>query len=193
MIVVFGGSFNPPTIAHYKIADYIINTLHCDQFYYLPVGDQYPKKGLQSASDRVAMLKMVANRLNSCEICLIEVEADKVLTTYESLSILQNQYPNQEIAFVFGADNLKDLPKWSQSDDLIDHFKLIVFRRDHIDVDEIISSMYKKKQSSFIILDQFEEMDVSSTMYRNDETKTHLVLTEVDDYIKKHHLYGRGE
>ena len=42
MIVVFGGSFNPPTIAHHQIAKHILKQTECEQFFFLPVGDQYP-------------------------------------------------------------------------------------------------------------------------------------------------------
>lgn len=193
MLIVFGGSFNPPTIAHYEIAKHILNTLACEEFFFLPVGNQYPKAHLIEAEHRINMLELVCGHLEKASVCSLEVNASKVLTSFETLSLLQKQYPEKEIGFVIGADNLEDLPNWVQVDDLMCHFKLIVFRRDDIKVDEIIQTLFHAYQDRFIVLDSFGKMDVSSTQYRNDLANHELVLKEVDDYVKMHHLYGRGE
>ncbi len=193
MIVVFGGSFNPPTIAHYQIAKHILKQTDCEQFFFLPVGDQYPKKGLISSAHRVAMLNLVCEQLQHASVSTLEVEANHVLTSFETLSLMKKQYPTQEIAFVIGADNLEDLPNWVQYEQLIKHFKLIVFRRDDIEVDHIIANQFEKYKNQFIVLNSFGKMDVSSTQYRENLDRSDLVLESVDHYIKQHQLYGRGE
>ena len=193
MIVVFGGSFNPPTIAHHQIAKHILKQTDCEQFFFLPVGDQYPKKGLISSHHRVNMLNLVCKQLPHASVSKIEVEADRVLTSFETLSIMKKQYPTQDIAFVIGADNLKDLPSWVQYEQLIQQFKIIVFRRDDIDVDQIIKTQFGLYHDRFIVLNSFGKMDVSSTMYRENLNRSDLVLACVDQYVKEHQLYGRGE
>ena len=193
MLVVFGGSFNPPTIAHYHIASHILKQLDCEQFFFLPVGDQYPKKGLISSFHRVKMLHLVCHHLKTADVLTLEVEANRVLTSFESLSLLKKRYPNKEISFVIGADNLEDLPNWVQYEQLIEHFKLVVFRRDDIKVDEIIENQFKKYEHRFIVLDSFGKMNVSSTQYRENLDRSDLVLECVDDYVRQHQLYGRGE
>lgn len=193
MLVIFGGSFNPPTIAHYQIASHILKQLDCEQFFFLPVGDHYPKKGLISSKHRVKMLNLVCQHLNKATVSTLEVEADRVLTSFESLSLLQQRYPNKEIAFVIGADNLEDLPNWVQYEQLIEHFKLVVFRRDDIKVDEVIQQQFKHYEDRFIVLDSFDKMNVSSTEYRDNINRSDLVLPCVDEYVRQHQLYGRGE
>lgn len=106
---------------------------------------------------------------------------------------MKSQYPNEEIAFVIGADNLEDLPNWVQYEQLIQNYKLIVFRRDDIDVDEIIHRQFKTFEHQFILLDSFEKMNVSSTEYRENLDRSDLVLNCVDQYVQQHQLYGRGE
>ena len=193
MIVVFGGSFNPPTIAHHQIAKHILKQTDCEQFFFLPVGDQYPKKGLISSHHRVNMLNLVCEQLPRASVSMIEVEADRVLTSFETLSIMKKQYPTQDIAFVIGADNLKDLPNWVQYEQLIQQFKIIVFRRDDIDVDQSIKTQFGLYHDRFIVLNSFGKMDVSSTMYRENLNRSDLVLACVDQYVKEQQLYGRGE
>ena len=193
MIVVFGGSFNPPTIAHYEIAKHILRQIDCDQFFFLPVGDQYPKKGLIASSHRVTMLQLVCEQLERASVSTIEVEANHVLTSFETLTLLKENNPTEEIAFVIGADNLEDLPNWAQYEQLIRNFKLIVFRRDDIDVDGIIARQFNRYKNQFIVLDSFGKMDVSSTQYRENLDRSNLVLECVDQYVKQHQLYRRGE
>ncbi len=193
MFVVYGGAFNPPTIAHYRIAAYILDTLKCEKLIYLPVGDQYHKKGLVQASHRVKMLNLLAQKLHRASVSTLEVDHENVLTTYESLRLLQQQYPNETLAFVIGADNLKDLPSWSHVTKLITNFKLVVLRRAQLDVDALISAHFKGLESQFIVLDGFEALDISSTMYRENKQCNGICLPEVDEYVHQFKLYGRGE
>ena len=41
IVAVYGGSFNPPTIAHERISKDILSLDNVDKFIYLPVGDRY--------------------------------------------------------------------------------------------------------------------------------------------------------
>lgn len=191
MIITFGGAFNPPTIAHYEIAKHLIKSLPCEQFFYLPVGDLYPKKGLTCGSHRINMLNLVCDQLEGASVCAIEVNASRVLTTFETLTILQKKHPQSSIAFVMGADNLNDLAKWQQFAELIKNFKLIIFKRDDLNIEKIIETNFKPYEQQFILMEAFGELHVSSTLYREHLMREDLVLTSVSQYIKTHQLYGR--
>ena len=73
---------------------------------------------------------------------------------------------------------------------MITSFKLIVFRRDDIDIEQIIEKRFYEFKTQFILL---VPLNVSSTMYRENLNRSDLVLTEVEQYIRQHQLYGRGE
>jgi len=191
MIIVFGGSFNPPTIAHYEIAKHLCNLSFCHQFLFLPVGNQYPKAELIEGFHRVKMLELICEHLEKAKVCTLEVDDTKVLTTYETLTKLRKQNPTKDIGFVLGADNLSKLTAWSQFQKLIKEFKIIVFKRDDINVEEIIEEQFKLFQKQFVILEAFEEMKVSSSLYRSNIQNEHLVMKEISQYIKSEGLYGR--
>ena len=42
MIIVYGGTFNPPTVAHQLIANKVIENFKPKKFILLPVGENYP-------------------------------------------------------------------------------------------------------------------------------------------------------
>ncbi len=44
--VIFGGSFNPPTIAHYEISKAIIDKFKVNDFVFVPTSLNYGKKTL---------------------------------------------------------------------------------------------------------------------------------------------------
>ena len=43
-IIILGGSFNPPTIAHYKLLKNAIDALNADLGLFVPVSDAYLKR-----------------------------------------------------------------------------------------------------------------------------------------------------
>jgi nicotinate-nucleotide adenylyltransferase len=158
----------------------------------MPVGNQYPKKGLVDGLHRKKMLEILCARLEDAEVGSIEMESSQVLTTYQTLKILAASNPGKKIAFVMGADNLNQLEEWDHYHELLKNFTQIIFRRDGLDIDKIIAEKFAQYQEHFVILDNFGEVDISSTMYRDNIENEHLVLPEVSRYVKDHNLYGRN-
>ena len=57
----FGGSFNPPTIAHIELAKKAIKGKELDKVIFVPIGDFYQKDNLESLDNRIEMLKLACN------------------------------------------------------------------------------------------------------------------------------------
>ena len=61
MIIVYGGTFNPPTVAHQLIAIKLLKTLN-QEIHLLPVGENYPWKSFYVPfKQRFEMLKLAFN------------------------------------------------------------------------------------------------------------------------------------
>jgi len=190
MIVIFGGAFNPPTIAHQKIAQHILKRHEVTELLFVPVGDNYQKAQLIPAVHRVKMLSLMCDELANASVDATEINATRALKTVETLKILQDKYPGEPLAFVMGADNLHDLANWHGYEDLINQFTIIVFNRKQRDVEGFISNNFAGAASNFLIIQDFEELDISSTQYRSDVKQSELLLSTVRDYIKENNLYG---
>ena len=63
MDIVFGGSFNPPTVAHFRIAKKVMSAYPSAAFYFLPTGQAYWKEGLIEDRHRLSMLELLCRRL----------------------------------------------------------------------------------------------------------------------------------
>lgn len=197
MIVVYGGSFNPVTLAHEKIIRETSKLNYIDKILITPVGDKYNKYGLIDSKYRVDMLNLVIKDIKKVEIDFTEILSNKVLSTYETLQILQNKYPNEKIYFILGADNLLEFSSWNNCEDILKNFGLFVINRDGFDINSIISNdtILLRNKSNIIIENIKTPLNVSSTNIRNYFTNcknininTHL-NKNVFNYIHTNKLY----
>ena len=191
MIAVFGGAFNPPTIAHYELAKHLLTLPFVDELILMPVGDHYNKTGMTAARHRFNMLKEMVKNLPNTTVSRLEIDEPVALKTIQTLEILQKMHPGKEFAFVMGADNLRNLPKWSQHEQLINNFKIIIFDRGDENVSALIKEYFPTQMDQFIVAEDFMKLDISATLYRDNPTTDGLLLPEVTKYILKYGLYGR--
>ena len=180
--VLFGGSFNPPTIAHYEIIKYL--SLNYDEVLILPNGDSYSFAGkvLDSFKHRVKMLEIITKEFNNVKILELENQND-FKGTYHTLRLLNHP------TFVLGSDCLDKLHLWKHFDELLRENNFIVFNRGNDDVRSLLNNneYLNKSLEKFEIVD-FDVSDVSSTEFRNEINKE-IVCEEVYDYIIKNELY----
>lgn len=168
-IAVFGGSFNPPTVAHINLAKQVLEEMNeIEKVIFVPVSTKYNKKGLATDEVRLNMLKSICNSQENLEVSDLELKSERQLYTIETLRIIQEQKPEKEIYFLIGTDNLKELETWYKPDELLKNFKIIVLDRGEDNTEDIIekSKFLKKYKSSFIKLKNMKKMNISSTYIR---------------------------
>ena len=155
MIVVYGGSFNPPTKAHIEIANKVLNFNYINKLIFLPVGNFYNKKDLIDIKHRINMIEGIFYEHKNVVISDLEEKYNKPLKTIESLKLIKEEYPNEEIAFIMGADNLIDIKSWYMYEDMIKEFKFIVFNRDDSNILDFINNdkVLNRYKDKFIIED----------------------------------------
>ncbi len=192
-VIVFGGAFNPPHNLHFLLAEEVANNF--DNVYkvvFVPVNSKYQKKeALLSNEHRYNMLKLVCDKNNKFEVSNIELESDRPLYTIETLNILKKQYPDKEIIFLTGTDNLKEFDTWHEPEQILQNFKVLVLERDNDTVKDIIAlnPFLNANKDRFLTFNQKNRSNLSSTSIRerirNDEDIKELVPIEIYEYIKK--------
>lgn len=143
-IVVMGGSFNPPTLAHYKLMKEAIDALDADIGFFVPVSDAYLRRKMRhshppvvlSPELRVKMLQSMCtdSRMKVCEKEIGTIEP----RTMPTLMALQKEYPEANLYFVMGADKLKLLTHLTEKRDFLKSFRVILYSREGGSINETI-------------------------------------------------------
>ncbi len=195
-IVIFGGSFNPPINSHFSLAEQIVNEYeNIEKVIFVPVNSKYEKADLLSNLHRYNMLKIVCDKNEDFEVSDVEIKSERALYTIETLEKLQKEYPNKELLFTMGTDNLKYLDKWKKAEELVTKFKILVLERDEDDMNEIIkeNEFLKKHKDSLIKVKNNVRSNLSSTFVRSKirqgKSIRYLTTDEVYNYIKENKLF----
>lgn len=196
VIAVFGGSFNPPLNSHFSLAQNIINEYdYIKKVIFVPVSNKYDKLNLLPNEHRYNMLKSICDNNLAFDISRLELDSDVQLYTIDTLNKIQEQYPNNDIWFIIGTDNLRKLETWQKADKLVKSFKVLVLERDMDNMEEIIenSNFLKANINSFIKVEKAIKTNLSSTFVREKikEGKSirYLVPDEIYYYIKQNNLF----
>ncbi|MDD3106850.1 MAG: nicotinate-nicotinamide nucleotide adenylyltransferase [Bacilli bacterium] len=185
MQIIYGGSFNPPTIAHVKIAQFLLTKYPQAEFLFLPANNFYSKDNLKDFKIRLQMLEIVCAKLgNRPKISDFEINLDRFYGTDFTL----NHFP--DAFFVIGADNLLSIHTWLNFPNVVKNHKYIVIPRNQIDVNQVFEQNHELStyRTQFTILSDFDEVYLSSSDYRKTKNPAHL-LPEIAEFIAQNNLY----
>lgn len=186
-IGVYVGSFNPVHKGHIKIVNHLLDNGYLDRVIIIPTGNYWDKTNLVNINDRINMLKMYENRS-----IIIDTKYNNLEYTYLVLEEIKKEYENDEISLIIGADNIIHFDKWKNYKDIF-KYNLIIMNRDDVDVKLYLDKLGKKDK--YIIVNDLEKIDISSTMIRNciKENKLSNLLCYLDEdvleYISEKNLY----
>jgi len=169
-IALFGGSFDPPHIAHEALVKALLEIKGIDKVVVMPTYLNPFKSHFFAPSElRLKWLREIFSDSNEVEVSDYEVKQNKKVPSIESVKHLLKSY--KKIYLVIGADNLSSLSKWTSFDELNSLVTFIVASRDRVDIPE-----------SYLRLNI--DIDVSSTMLREDLDITKLPSKCADEIIK---------
>lgn len=149
-IALFGLSANPPTIAHFKIVEHLINSnIDFDELWILPVYHHIynSKRKFEPYDDRINMLQECVKSLPSSlkrirvlplERTLFETlesqgffEKGNRMGTFDLLLFLQSCNESLKFTLVLGTDTYRDLVgnKWKSSEQILSMAKTLLIHR----------------------------------------------------------------
>ena len=187
---IFGGTFNPPHIAHSIVADNVRQQLSLDKIIFIPSGNP-PLKESISAEHRLSMAKLAFGNDKNFEVSEIEIEdTENKSYTVNTLCKLKKKYENTEteLYLIIGMDNLIDLPNWKDPEKLFELAKIIVINRPENNKDDARKDFREKA-----VFVDVPDLEISSRMIRRNISEgkpvKYLVSDAVEEYIEKNGLY----
>lgn len=169
----FGGAFNPPTVAHVELANYVRKYLDYDKVVFVPSKDKYIKNEenkelIFTEGERYMMLRRISISRPWMDISDIEIRAEDQPRTYRSMCILRDR--GYDLKLLIGSDWLNNLEHgWLYVKEICEEFGIVVMTRNNDDVKEMIEkSPFLKQFASYITIVQTPDRyrGVSSTKAR---------------------------
>ena len=134
-VALFGGSFNPPHVAHQLVALYVLETQPVDELWFVPVWEHVFGKVLAPYEDRIAMCELAARALgprakvDRAEAELARQPGFQGSRTLDLIEMLIATRPGIQPRLVIGTDILAETAKWYRWDAVTAAAPLIVIGR----------------------------------------------------------------
>lgn len=180
-IAVFGGSFNPPHVAHALACVLARKTGGADRVLVVPTFRHAFAKSLATYEARMAMCELAMADLPGVEISRAEEELGGESRTLRLLEHLTEKYPGKRLRLLVGADILLESSKWHRWDAIVALAPPIVLGRVGVNHAAAPHPVLPEVSSTRI-----RELLASG---EDESTLSELVPTEVLAYARKHALY----
>lgn len=195
---IVGGSFNPIHFGHLIMAELLLDSAKMDRILFLPTGHAPHKKDLIAAEDRYNMVKLAIEDNEKFLLSDIESKKAEISYTYDSITELKKTFPEDEIFFVIGTDNLFNLESWNYFEKLALSTKFLLVNRypgSNFQKEEIISKIKDLEKRYDAKIDAIENpiIEISSSYIRDRIKKglsiKYLTPKKVEKYIEDRKLY----
>ncbi|HSX16162.1 MAG TPA: nicotinate-nicotinamide nucleotide adenylyltransferase [Candidatus Saccharimonadales bacterium] len=188
-IILYGGSFNPPTIAHEAIIRACLALPGFDEVWVMPSRTREDKEITVSDDNRLQMLYILQQYAFAGErrlkITDFELKLPAPTRTARTLPALAAAYPGTEFWLALGGDSYRSLPEWPDAASFMHDIRVVLFSEDG-------EGLAENDHLVHLHLPQ-EVWTVSSTEARAllsaGQDARAVVRQPVLDYIARHHLY----
>lgn len=187
---IFGGTFNPFHIGHYEMLEHLCSQSFIKKVLVMPnkIPPHKECDYLAPDNDRINMCRLMCDKFDKAELCLLEFERKGKSYTYETVKALKSKYKDENFAVVCGGDMIESLDKWYKYDKLKTQVAFIAFNRDNDKYfGQNISTLTRNGALIYVLNKKIKS--ISSTDIRKSIDKKMLPI-EIYDYIIDTGLYN---
>ncbi|MGC1173032.1 nicotinate (nicotinamide) nucleotide adenylyltransferase [Polaromonas sp.] len=196
-IGMFGGSFDPPHLAHVALAQAAVAQLKLDTLYIIPTGQAWHKaRTLSAAEHRLAMARLAFAGLDRTVVDEREIQRAGPSFTIDTLEALQAENPRAQLHLIIGNDQFAALKIWHRWEAILKIAIICIANRADPRRTEAGFDLETQARHAVLTL-QLPLMPVSATAIRrkissgnaSPQDWTPMVPEPVARYIERHSLY----
>ena len=112
----FGGTFDPPHLGHLVLAVEACHQLKLDSLEWILTPDPPHKTNhkITPVGIRLEMLKLITDARKQFQISLIDIDRDPPHYAADTVEMLKEENPDDDLVYIIGEDSLQDLPNWHE-------------------------------------------------------------------------------
>jgi nicotinate-nucleotide adenylyltransferase len=197
-IGVFGGTFNPPHIAHLILADETRHQLGLDRLLWVltPHPPHKQERDFLPLQPRLDMLTAALAPDPDFEISRVEIDRPPPHYAVDTMLLLRASYPKANLVYLMGGDSLRDLPLWYKPRDFLATCDaLAVMRRPGDQVDLPAIELQIPGISHKVRFIEAPLLEISATTLRDriarGESYRYYLPPSVYDIIQERGLYNQ--
>ncbi|WP_379160115.1 nicotinate-nucleotide adenylyltransferase [Paenibacillus sp. sgz5001063] len=189
---IMGGTFDPLHIGHMMAAETARESYALEEVWFMPSHiPPHKHEAGASGEERLAMVEDAVRSHAAFGILDLEIVRGGVSYTFETITILQEKFPQHEFFFIVGADMVQYLPKWHGIEELVRRLTFIGVGRPGTPLDLTALPGFIAEK---VLLADMPLVDISSTMLRaraaEGKSIRYMVPDAVYDYVQRSGLYG---
>ena len=203
-IGIYGGTYNPPHLGHLAAARAVFELLGLDRLLLIPAGMPPHKAmpdGSPTAAQRLEMTRLAGEQLGLGErVQVLDLELNREGKSYtaDTLAILREQYPEDELWLLMGTDMFLTLQAWHQPERILSMTGIAAFGRTEADTEELFSVQREYLSRTYpgariFTLTIPGVVEISSTELREKLAKgtgEQYLSPAVYGYVLRHGLYN---
>lgn len=201
LIIVFGGTFDPPTRAHVELPELARQRVGADLIAYVPAA-QSPHKLDRPPTPphhRLAMLRLALQASPHAVVLTDELDraADgRPSYTVDTLRALRDRLPHVALRLLIGTDQVHAFDRWREPDEIVRLAEPLVMVRPPETRESLLAALPASSRETWAQrLVEIPPLPISATDVREHVAAGHcirdLVPPAVADYIAEHGLYGK--
>lgn len=130
-IALFGGSFDPVHMGHLLVAQAAREELRLERLFFIPAAQSpfKPQRMPTPAIERLRLLRLALAAKSWCAVDEQEIKRGGISYTIDTVRDYLRRFPGAEIFYLIGADNVAQLPKWRESQELARLLEFVVIPR----------------------------------------------------------------
>ena len=179
-IGLYLGTFNPIHKGHLAVAEQMYKQGKFDAIWFVVSPNSPFKTSAECLNEnkRLDLVKLALKELPYCTASDIEFEMERPSYTYLTLRKLRAVYPHHTFSIIMGEDNLNDIEKWKNYEEILQNHFIYVYPR---------GGNFQKKEMKNVFYMDFPLLNISSTQIRerlkNGESIAELVPENIAEMV----------